>query len=685
MAELPSGTVTLLFTDIEGSPRLLRRVGDAYADLLAEHRRLLAEAFEQHRGSIVDSEGDAFFVAFASARDAVAGAEAAQRALAEHPWPGDEELRVRMGLHTGEPRVVDGRYVGLDVHHAARVMAAGHGGQVLLSESTRALLDDGTRLSDLGEHRLKDLSQPQRLYQLDLDGLPVEFPPLKTLDNRPTNLPVQPNELIGRERELEEAAALLTNGLRALTLTGPGGTGKTRLALQLAADVVEHFPDGVFFVSLAPVRDWELVSPTIARTLGLREQPGETYAETLTGYLRDKRMLLLLDNFEQVLVAAPAIAGLSATAPELRVLATSRTPLHLSGERTYSVPPLGLPESVTLFADRAHAATAEFEIADDNEQAVAEICRRLEGLPLAIELAAPRVRTLPPQALLNRLDQRLQLLTGGAQDLDERQRTLRATIEWSYDLLLGEEKTLFARLACFVGGCRIDAADALCDPDGSLGLDVLDGLGSLVEKSLLRQRPDPDGEPRFWMLETIREFGLELLEGSGELPEARRRHAEWYLGLAERADVDSRTGDQAAIFDLLEAEHANVREAIEWARGAGERELLLGLATALWEFWATRGHIAEGRGVLEEALREAEQRPARSLLGLCILRSMSGRSEGLLEDAQAALEACEALGDDYSLAQAWNAVGRVEGSMHGLMSRAEHAWERALEFSERGN
>src|SRR5689334_3349107 len=620
MAELPSGTVTLLFTDIEGSTRLLRRVGDAYADLLAEHRRLLAEAFEQHRGSIVDSEGDAFFVAFASARDAIAGAEAAQRALAEHPWPADGELRVRMGLHTGEPRVVDGRYVGLDVHHAARVMAAGHGGQVLLSESTRALLDDGTRLSDLGEHRLKDLSHPQRLYQLDLDGLPVEFPPLKTLDNRPTNLPVQPNELIGRERELEEAAALLTNGLRALTLTGTGGTGKTRLALQLAADVVEHFPDGVFFVSLAPVRDWELVPPTIARTLGLREQPGETYAETLTGYLRDKRMLLVLDNFEQVLVAAPAIAGLSATAPALRMLATSRTPLRLSGERTYSVPPLKLPESVSLFADRAHAATAEFEVADDNEQAVAEICRRLEGLPLAIELAAPRVRTLPPQALLNRLDQRLQLLTGGAQDLDERQRTLRATIEWSYDLLLGEEKTLFARLACFVGGCRIDAADAICDPDGSLGVDVLNGLGSLVEKSLLRQRPDPDGEPRFWMLETIREYALELLEASGEADVLRELHASWYAGAAEQLDAELRTGDPAEVFEHVDADYANLRAAIEFGRDRGDGELMLRLATALWGFWITRGYVSGGMRALERALELSGRRPARALVGLCALK-----------------------------------------------------------------
>src|SRR5262245_17466053 len=340
MAELPTGTITLLFTDIEGSTRLLQRAGDAYAGLLGEHRRLLDEAFRRQGGVVVDSEGDAFFVAFASAKDAVAGAAEAQRALAAHQWRDGHEIHVRMGLHTGEPRVVDQRYVGLDVHHAARVMAAGHGGQVLVSESTRALLDDGTHLRDLGEHRLKDLSRPQRLYQLELDGLRSEFPPLKTLDNRPTNLPVQPNELIGRERELEEAAALLTNGLRVLTLTGTGGTGKTRLALQLAAEVVEAFPNGVFFVSLAPVRDWELVAPTIARTLGLREQAGETVVETLDGYLADKEVLLLLDNFEQVLAAAPAVGGLSAGASGLKLLVTSRTPLRLSGERTYPVPPL---------------------------------------------------------------------------------------------------------------------------------------------------------------------------------------------------------------------------------------------------------------------------------------------------------------------------------------------------------
>jgi predicted ATPase/class 3 adenylate cyclase len=682
MAEPPSGTVTLLFSDIEGSTRLLQRTGDAYADLLAEHHRLLRGACEEHQGFVVDSEGDALFVAFASASDAAAAAAEAQQALARHPWPDENEIRVRIGLHTGEPRSIDGRYVGLDVHQAARVMGAGHGGQVLLSESTRTLLDERFEVRDLGEHQLKDLSGQQRLYQLQVEGLPAEFPPLKTLDNRPTNLPAQPNAFIGRVHELEEAEALLTrHDVRLLTLTGTGGTGKTRLALQLAASVVEQFPNGVFFVSLAPIRDWELVVPTVAQTLGLREQSGEAIVGTLTEYLRDKEMLLVLDNFEQVLAAAPVLAGLLASAPGLTMLTTSRTPLHLSGERSYAVRPLALPESIRLFGERAHAAVDEFVLTGENTAAVTEICVRLEGLPLAIELAAPRVRSLPPAALLRRLDERLNLLTGGAQDLDERQRTLRATIEWSYDLLLTEEKALFARLGLFVGGSRLEAAEALCS---DLGSDVLDGLGSLVEKSLLRQRADVDGEPRFWMLETIREYALEVLEQTGGLEDGRRRHADYYASVAEHLDVESRTGDQASSLARLDDDNSNLRAALDWARESGDGDLTLRLASSLWGFWATRGHVAEGRKALDDALELSGERPPRVLLGLCTLRVLSGDSEGLLADAQEALSACEELGDDFSLAQAWNLLGRIEGSVMGEMGQAEEAWRQALSYAESG-
>src|SRR6476646_944633 len=562
----PSGTVTLLFSDIEGSTRLLRRTGDAYPGLLERHRTLLREAFETHGGQVLGTEGDGFFVAFGSAAAAVAAAEDGQRALAGNDWPDGDEIRVRMGVHTGEPRRVDGGYVGLDVHYAARVMSAGHGGQVLVSQATRSLLGTSVELRDLGEHVLKDLAGPQQLYQLEIEGLPDEFPPLSTLDNRFLSLPAVPNAFVGRERELAEASELLArDDVRLLTLIGPGGTGKTRLALQVASGLVDELPGGAAFVSLTPVRDWELVMPAIAQALGLREQPDESALETLTEYLRDKRLLLVLDNFEQVLAAAPSVSSLLAEAPGVKLLFTSRTPLRLSQERVYRVPQLDLSEAVELFAERAQAAATDFRLSDENTETVEAICRRLDGLPLAIELAAPRVRTLTPQALLRRLDQRLPLLTGGAQDADERQRTLRDTIAWSYDLLLEREQTLFRQLAVFVGGFRLEAAAAVVDPDGST--DVLENLDSLVEKSLLlRLREDSDGEPRFWMLETIREYALERLAAAGELESARRRHGAWFAELAERLDAESVTGDQPASIARLADDYPNLREAIERAR-----------------------------------------------------------------------------------------------------------------------
>ena len=682
MAAAPSGTVTLLFSDIEGSTRLLRRTGPAYPELLERHRTLLREAFERHGGRVLGAEGDGFFVAFESAGDAAAAAAEGQRALGGHDWPDGNEVRVRMGLHTGEPRPADDGYVGLDVHHAARVMAAGHGGQVLASEATRALLGKGVELRDLGEHQLKDMAGPEQLYQLEIDGLPAEFPPLNTLDSRFTNLPTVPNAFVGRERELVEAGALLArDDVRLLTLIGPGGTGKTRLALQLAAAISERFTGGAAFVQLAPVRDPERVVPAIAQALDLRDQPGESALETLSEYLRDKEVLIVLDNFEQVLAAAPAVASLLAEAPGLKVLATSRTPLHLSGERAYRVPQLALDEAVELFAERAQAAAPDFRLDDENSDAVAEICSRLDRLPLAIELAAPRVRTLTPQALLRRLDQRLPLLTGGAQDADERQRTLRDTIAWSYDLLLEREQRRFRQLAVFVGGFRIEAAAAV---GGST--DVLEDLDSLVETSLLlRLREDSDGEPRFWMLETIREYALEQLGAAAELESARKRHGAWFAELAECLDADSVTGDQSASMARLADDYPNLRAAIERAREDRDGELLLRLATALWPFWSTRGYVAEGRQALEDALELAGRRPARALLGRASLRVFSGNSDGLFDDVQEVLRTAEELGDPLTLAQAWNLLGRVEGTMLGSLARAEEAWQQALEHAEGGN
>jgi len=695
MTEPPGGTVTLLFSDIEGSTRLVRRLGDAYAEQLARHRELLREAFERHRGYVLDSEGDASFAAFESAGEAAAAAVQAQRALAAHEWPDGNEIRVRIGLHTGEPRPVNGNYVGLDVHQAARVMAAAHGGQVLLSEATRALLGDGFAVRSLGEHVLKDIPGSKRLFQLEIEGLPAEFPPLNTEASRTTNLPAQPNVFIGRERELAEAGDLLAReDVRLLTLVGSGGTGKTRLALQLAGAVGDRYPGGVFFVALSQLRDWQLVLPTIAQTLGLHEEPGESALETVTGRVCDRTLLLVLDNFEHVLRAAPAVSELSSRAPGLKLLVTSRSPLRLRGERTYRVPQLALPalgataagvagiDSVRLFIERAQAAAEGFDLDDENAAAIAEICVRLDGLPLAIELAAPWMRTLTPGALLRRLDRRLPLLTGGPRDAEERQRTLRNAIDWSYDLLLEPEQTLFRRLAVFVGGCRLEAAEGVCSLDG---MSVLDGLDALVEKSLLFLRTDSDGESRFRMLEMIREYAEGRLESSGELDEVRRLHARWFADLAECLDEESRTGDHAASVARLGDDYANLRATIQWARDERDGELLLRVATGLLPFWSTRGYVAEGQKTLEEALELEGSRPARALVGLSSLRALSGNSDGLLDDVHEALDGAERAGDPLVLAQGWNLLGRVEGTMIGTLARAEKAWREALEHAERGN
>jgi predicted ATPase/class 3 adenylate cyclase len=672
----PSGTVTLVFTDVEGSTGLLERLGrERYAEALDLHRRLLREAFDVGGGFEVDCEGDAFFVAFASAEAAVAAAGAAQQALAAAHWPAGNELRVRMGVHTGEPLLVPPKYVGLDVHRAARIMAAGHGSQVVLSQTTRDLVGEAVAVRDLGEHRLKDLSAPQRLFQLLVESVRSEFPVLRSLENRPTNLPVQPTVLIGREKELRELEVLLgREEVRLVTLTGTGGTGKTRLALQAAAELVDDFAAGVFLVSLAAIRDPSLVVPTIAQTLGVREQAGEPLEQTLKAYVRGRRLLLVLDNFEQLAEAAPSVASLLAAAPDLKVMVTSRTPLRLSGERTYPVPPLGLPDlgrlpelsrlrqfdAVSLFVARAEAARPDFVVTSENAPAVAEICVRLDGLPLALELAAARVRVLPVGALLARLDQRLSLLTGGAQDLEVRQRTLRATIAWSYELLSAREQTLFARLGVFVGGCRIEAAEAVCDTDGELGGgEVLEGLVALVEQSLLRQTEDSDGEPRFSMLETIREYALERLEECADGRVLWRRHLEYFVLLAQEADADLRADRYGEWAYRLEAEHANLRLALDWAERSEEATLKLRLVSSLVRFWQVRGHIEEGSRWVEDALAHTQDTDARMrLLGaggrFALELGDFAHSAELLEEQ---LELARAAGDNLQVADSLRLLG----------------------------
>jgi predicted ATPase/class 3 adenylate cyclase len=683
MTELPTGTVTFLFSDIEGSTRLAHELGDRYADALEQHRRLLREAFDRHDGVEVGTEGDSFFVAFARARDALAAAADGQRALAASRWPGDLPFRVRIGLHTGEALVTGSNYVGVDVHRAARVMAAGHGGQIVLSQTTANLaaddLPEATSLRDLGEHSLKDLTVPQRLFQLIVDGIPDAFPALRTLGARPTNLPAQPTPLIGREREVAELQELLgRSDVRLVTLTGPGGTGKTRLALQLGAELIEGFAAGVFVVDLSPIRDTALVLPTIAQALALREQPGQSLEQTLDEYLRDKELLLLLDNLEQLLDVAPRLAEGLAAASGLKVLATSRSPLRLAAEHHYPLETLADEDALTLFLARARAARPDFAL-DGQRETVAEICRRLDNLPLAIELAAARVRAVSPDAILARLESRLRLLTGGARDLPERQQTLRAAIDWSYDLLTHDERALFRRLGVFVGGCTLEAAEALCDPGGELAIDVLDGLSSLVDKSLLRPGREVAGEPRFWMLETIREYATHRLGESDELEDLRRRHAEHFLALAEESAKVAYGGEQALWWARLDADHDNLRAALSWSASTGEIETELRLANALYYFWIVRGYLAEGRRWLDEAIARSGSAPDALRASALYAAAGFAYRQGDYERARAlfetSLDLYRGLGDELGTAMS---VGSLAN-----MAVAEGEYERAMaEYEE---
>jgi predicted ATPase/class 3 adenylate cyclase len=658
MPELPTGTVTLLFTDIEGSTRLLERLGDQYLEALAEHRRLLRAAFAQYSGQEVSTEGDAFFVAFATTSDAVSAAVAGQRALAAHRWPGGAVLRVRMGIHTGEPILVADDYAGLDVHRAARICAAGHGGQVLLSQATRDLLGAelpfGAGLRDLGDYRLKDLSRSERLFQLAIPGLPAEFPALGALGPGNVHLPVQLTSFVGRQRELAEARTLLQRKeVRLLTLTGPGGTGKTRLAVQVAGELQGSFPGGVFFVALAPVNDPGLIVPTIAKALGIRETAGESLLESLTRHVGDRRLLLVLDNFEQVLSAASAVVDLLAACPRLTVLATSRAVLHVSGEQVYPVPPLSLPdqksadaardlassEAMTLLVERAQAVNPSFAVTDANTTVLAEICRRLDGLPLAIELAAARTKLLSPQVLLSRLERRLPLLKGGLRDRPARQQTLRATIDWSYDLLEAGEQALFARLAVFVGGCTLKAAEAICDLEGDL--EVLASLDALVDQSLVQSRDGIDDDRRVVLLETVREYALERLSGRSEADVIGRRHAEYYVELAEQAESGLKGPRQEAWYEQLKADLENFRAALAWSVAQQDAEMTARLAWALTDLWESRGHLSEGLRWLDAVLeqRDSLSRPAlaKALFGKSYLllnaSDHHGQADTLLEES----------------------------------------------------
>jgi predicted ATPase/class 3 adenylate cyclase len=603
-AALPTGTVSFLFTDIEGSTRLLQELGDGYAAVRDQHAAIVRRAIGEGGGVEVGTEGDSFFAAFASPVGAVRTAVAAQRGLAGHDWPAGLPVRVRMGIHTGDGVRGGDDYVGMDVNRAARIAAAGHGGQVLVSGATRALvahaLPAGVSLRDLGEHRLKDIALPVRLHDLVIEGLEADFPPPRTLDARRENLPAQLTSFVGRQEEIAEVRRLLDR-TRLLTLTGAGGTGKSRLALQVAAQLVAEFDDGVVFVDLSSVTDPALVPAAVARAARAPETPGRVVLEALKDHLRDRELLLVVDNFEQVAPAGPMLEALLAAAPKLKALVTSRARLALRGEQDYEVPALRRVEAVRLFTERARSVRPGFEATGADAAAVAEIAERLDGLPLAIELAATRTKVLTPEQILPRLRQRLAILTSGARTLPGRQRTLRGAIAWSHDLLDGAERRLFARLSVFAGGWTLASAAAVCAPE-ELGLDALEGLTSLVDQSLVRRTDAVAGDPRFAMLETIREFGLERLEDDGDREVVRRRHARYFLDLAVEAEPHLIAEDQREWLDRCDAEHANLRAALRWAVDAGEADRAQEAAGALWRFWQQRGYLDEGRRWLDELL-----------------------------------------------------------------------------------
>jgi predicted ATPase/class 3 adenylate cyclase len=667
---LPTGTVTFVFTDIEGSTRLLDRIGERYRSVLEDHQRLLRRAFSA--GVEVSTEGDSFFVVFNSAPMAVAAAVEAQRLLSSHAWPEGAQVRVRIGLHTGEAQLGADNYVGVDLHRASRIASAGHGGQIVVSAATHALVEatapEGVRFRDLGEHRLKDLPRPEHLFQVVAEGIDTEFPPLRTMGARPNNLPVQLTSFIGRRRELEEVMAALES-TRLLTLTGPGGSGKTRLAIRTAQELLPRLEDGAFFVALAPISDPALVVPTIAQALGLTEKADRAPLDALMDHLRESDVLLVMDNFEQVLDAAGEVGQLLTATGRLRVLATSREPLGLSGEREYPVPPLDLPdidalpslaalsqfEAVRLFVDRATAVKPDFGVTNENAPAVAEICARLDGLPLAIELAAARAKILTPQAILQRLEHSLRFLAGGARDVPTRQRTLRDAIAWSHDLLDPEDAALFARLSVFRGGFSLEAVERVGNPADELGIDTLEGVASLANKSLVRQADTVPDEPRFFMLETIREFAAERLAASADVDEIAHRHAAFFLDLAERAEPELTGADQIRWLNTLEREHDNLRAAIGWAADH-DLNVALRLGGSLWRFWQFRGHLREARerleGLLERPGQGDPEARARALEAAGGVAYWMGDFATAQRRYQECLEIREQLGDERWIAEA---------------------------------
>src|SRR5215213_3247618 len=625
MPQFPAGTVTFLFTDIEQSTKGWERDAAAARVVVERHLALINQCVETHDGVHFKTIGDATQSAFATAPRGIAAALDAQRALLDEAWPTAEQRpRVRMALHAGTAEPRDGDYLAACLNRLARLLDAAHGEQILLSSTVAELagdaLPESVTLKSLGEFRLRDILQPEEVFQLCHPSLRADFPPLNAPGHLPHNLPTHPTPFLGREREVEETVALLLQpGVRLVTLTGPGGVGKTRLGTRVAAEALESFPDGAFMIDLARLTDPDLVPSATATALGLREQPGQTLAETLADYLRERKILLLFDNFEHILPAANLVADFLTAAPGLKVLATSRARLGLQAEHEYRVEPLPIPDqqslpplpelssfdAIELFTSRAQALRPGFALTTENAPAVAEIVCRLDGLPLAIELAAARVKLLSPDALLDRLDRRLSTLTGGARDLPARQRTLRDTIAWSHDLLPPPEKSLFRRLSVFVGGWTIEAVEAVAAVDAGETVDAFQALATLVDQSLVDEWPTPNAiadEPRYGMLETIREFASEQLAASGEIIQIERVFEDFLIARAEAAEGGLQGPEQRLWLDRLETEHSNFRAALGRALERNDGGVALRLAPRLWEFWWSRGYPREGRVWLERTV-----------------------------------------------------------------------------------
>ena len=696
---LPAGTVTLLAAAFDAPTRLVQEVRDRYAALVVDAQARMRAAADANEGIEVESVGESFLYAFGSARGALRTAAAAQRRFAEGGWPEEVDVRLRVGIHTGEPTVAGQRYVGIDVQRVGRICTAAHGRQTLVSAGTRQVVDDlpaGLDLRDVGEQRLEDGGPSERLYQLVVPGIGAEFPPPRAL--HPTNVPRPATPLVGRREALARLRELvLRDDVRLVTLTGVGGSGKSRLALELGAELLDDFRDGVFLVPLASIADRELVLPTVAHVLSVPEVPGEALAETLVRSLAAKDLLLVLDNFEQILPAARELTVLVERTQALKLVVTSRAALRISPEHRFAVPPLAVPElrrepspeslaeneAATLFAQRAQAVDRSFAITRENAAAVAEISVRLDGLPLALELAAARVNLLSPAALLARLDDRFRVLTAGAHDRPRRQQTLRATLDWSHDLLADVDALLFRRLAIFAGGCTVEAAERVCDLEEAGGLHIVDALESLVEKSLVQRGEGARGEPRFSMLETVHEYARERLAAAGEADALASAHARSYLDLAQHA-YERRLDDESEMGALLEREHDNLRAAAAWLARADPGRYVR-LAGILAWFWNARSHIGEGRDRLAHALElEAACTPAdraRCLVGSALLETWRGEIKAATAHLEEARATWEQLGDRLETAVTLDALAYARLLAGDLArARAEAAWnvEEAL-------